>query len=198
MGCDIHFFAEYRDDENSPWKFLPAPGDGYDYKERDRIQAKGGKYECAHPYRYGVTSSECPPGYDDRWRSPEDTKPLSLRDWFDDRNYRLFGMLANVRNYGEVTPILGEEVIGKSEGPYGPEAIAHTRGWPDDCCEELEREREMIEHTPSWLTVREMLDHFKQLPPEETPNRFEACLQEMIEVAGVSPENIRAVFYFDN
>lgn len=306
MGCDIHFFAEYRKDANSPWEFLPAPDDGLDYEAENP--------EAAHPYRFGVNKTDVPgykPGYDYRYWSPEETDPPSLRDWFDDRNYSLFGMLANVRNgRGFAGCDMGDAVEPILPAP-------HTRGWPPDCCPELEAERANIEHTPTWLTVAEMQAYFdrkrsesrilrgvvpgsvyeklrdkgtlpeswsggisgKQIvvvapaiydlidkkkithkdtgapvepvnslvdvrdfpegmferekeqvrmhgimstlrggietapvdtkvrvyvraqwtvPFDEATKRFEACLAEMVDVAGVAPENIRAVFYFDS
>tara|TARA_R110000803_G_scaffold20201_12_gene52265 strand:- start:837 stop:1295 length:459 start_codon:yes stop_codon:yes gene_type:complete len=152
MGCDIHFFAEYREDALSPWKFLPAPGSACDY-------------------RYGEGDPERP-GYDGH-----SVDRRYLRDWFDERNYVLFGMLAGVR--GDAEP------------------VAEPRGWPADLCPELEAERSDIEHTPCWLMVYEMQEHFARRP-EHASADFETCLAEMVRVAGVGPENIRAVFYFDS
>jgi hypothetical protein len=165
MGCDIHFFAEHRKDADSPWEFLPAP-----------------PHEA--PYRYGAcdtSQSGYQPGYDNRYSDPGWRG--SMRDWFDDRNYDLFGALADVRTR-ELDPILPE-----------------TRGWPVDCCHEIRGEEENIEHTPNWLTVREMLDYFGRLRPdvrEAHASRFEECLREMLAASGREPENVRAVFYFDS
>lgn len=139
MGCDIHFFAEKRNATTGKWEFLPAPdAEGYMPGEADK-DTEGG----AWPYRYG-TGKDGYQGEDgDRW----------LRDWFDDRNYRLFGMLADVRN--------GTGFAGCRTG-NAVEPIAMPRGWPADLSPELEAERANIEHTPTYLTVREMLDYFER------------------------------------
>lgn len=179
MGCDIHFFAEYRTAADQPWRFLPAPPTGHDWQ---KVKDLGDAYAGGPPYRYGEldpSTTGYRPGYETEYDD-------CLRDWFDDRNYWLFAMLADVRNDGSVEPIL---------------PAPHTRGWPDDCCPELEAERVLIEHTPSWLTVREMMDYFERrrlAVLARYTERFEACLREMVSVAGVDPENIRAVFYFDS
>ena len=175
MGCDIHFFAEFRKDCNSPWQFLPAPPTGYDHLDEKASTV---------PYRFGIVDTSLPgytPGYDNRYDG--DDVAGFLRSWFDDRIYGLFAMLANVRNSWNIEPIL---------------PAPHTRGWPDDCCSQLRVEQEYIDHTPSWLTVREMLDYFYALRADERPASFMECLDEMVAAAGVDPENIRAVFYFDN
>lgn len=177
MGCDIHFFAEHRKDADSPWEFLPAP-----------------PHEA--PYRYGTCDTSKPgyqPGYDNRYEEPGVRGPL--RDWFDDQNYDLFGALANVRTR-ELEPILPARATQPWEDPD------HTRGWPDDCCLELrEAYDDSDAHSRNWLTVREMLDYFDRLRSEHREfhtSRFEACLREMMAASGKEPENIRAVFYFDN
>ena len=156
MGSDINFFAEKRNAETGAWEFLPAP------------EGEGRRRGAAWPYR-----RSCEDRYDGGYEVWPDGNRY-LRDWFDGRDYRLFGRLAGVRD--------------DSAAP-----ISEPRGWPGDLSPELEAEREWIEHTPTWLTVREMQEG---VPPEFED--FHACLAEMVEVARADPESIRAVFYFDS
>lgn len=154
MGTDIHFFAEYRDNPTAPWKFLPAPPtEGY-MPGDDEPDAEG--RPKGWPYRFGTVDTTAPgyvPGYDNRHVGCGDDRGY-LRNWFDDSNYRLFGMLANVRNgRGFADIVTGERV----------EPIAEPRGWPDDCCPELDEERTNIDHTPTWLTVAEMQEYFAKM-----------------------------------
>lgn len=61
---------------------------------------------------------------------------------FDNRSYRLFGFLAGVRNYSDVTP------------------ISEPRGFPDDASAEVKESYASWEsdaHTPSWLSVAELV-----------------------------------------
>ena len=67
--------------------------------------------------------------------------------YYSDRNYDLFAILANVRN--------GQGFAGVRTGA-GFQPIAEPRGWPSDCCPELSSLD--IGHTPSWLTLAEILD----------------------------------------
>ena len=65
-----------------------------------------------------------------------------LKEWFEDRNYRLFGMLAGVRCQD-----------------YDP--VAEPRGIPGDVSPEIQSQWiEFGEHTPSWLGLKELLDYF--------------------------------------
>lgn len=61
---------------------------------------------------------------------------------FDWRNYGVFGFLAGVRNYSSVP------------------MIAEPRGFPDDASAEVREQYErwdMDAHTPSWLSMAELL-----------------------------------------
>ncbi len=159
MGCDIHFFAEHRKDKNSLWEFLPAPNTGYSWEEKKRCEEAGEEYISGPSYRHIHDVSEnCPAGFTDRY---SDTN-FSMRSWFDSRNYYLFSVLAGVR--GNQTPILKT-----------------NRGWPEDCCEELFEEEDYIEHTPCWLTVREMQDHFEELKKEKVKVSGVIDYETMIE-----------------
>lgn len=68
---------------------------------------------------------------------------------YDGRNYELFAMLANVRNYGNVEP------------------ISEPKGIPDDCCDYIKKEDEYWSddgHSRSWLTLKELIDYKNEHP----------------------------------
>ena len=75
----------------------------------------------------------------DRWvHVPMEAEP------FSNRNYRVFGFLANVRNYSVVPP------------------IAMPRGFPEDASEDARKDYthwDWDAHTPSWLTVEELTNY---------------------------------------
>ena len=169
MGCDIHFFAERRN-EAGEWEYLPAPDDGYDYDIARAVREKLGtdSYKPPHPYRFASDERKVVNGYE-VW----DGEPFYMRDWFDDRNYKLFALLAGVRNYDGVEP------------------IAEPRGWPDDLSPELEAERKHIEHTPSWFTVAELQDYFARMHESLTPapGIVDGATYERLRDTGETPES---------
>jgi hypothetical protein len=119
MGCDIHVFVEKFDYDKDEWVYVPPPDVKVDYRwgtGNEVPMAPGGVYyEDNHAY---------------------------LVDWFDDRNYDLFALLADVRNGAGITP------------------LGFTEGWPRDISETLQKE--FIEHTPvhyEHTPVHYRLDH---------------------------------------
>ncbi len=120
MGCDIHLQVERR--VNGKWTRVE--------KLPPRVCSWcGGK---GH-YEHRPKEDPC------YWckGSGADTRP------FNDRNYEVFAILANVRNDGNVTP------------------IADPRGLPEDCTHSgtggREADYEYGDHSFSWLTLRELL-----------------------------------------
>lgn len=89
----------------------------------------------------------------DEWVPSEwDQSSLEVRkSFYKDRCYDLFGILADVRN--------GSGFAGAKTGE-GFVPISAPRGLPNDLSPELQREAdEGMDHTPSWLTLRELLDY---------------------------------------
>lgn len=96
MGCDIHSFAEVK--ENGSWKVV------------------------------------------------EDYRP------FQDRNYQLFALLADVRN--------GSGFAGCDTGNH-IEPISIPKGLPKDCSAKVQLNSDDWDidgHSHSWLTLKELLD----------------------------------------
>ena len=151
MGCDIHLFAEKRDGD--VWKFLPAPGDGHDWDEKKKAEEAGREYDCPYPYRYMSSMCKTVDGRD-IYGDEDSSGPHSLHDWFDDHNYRLFGMLANVRNgFGFAGVDTGDAVT----------PVAVPKGIPNNACPEYKAECESWGadgHSHSYFTVAELRAYF--------------------------------------
>ncbi len=128
---------------------------------------------------------------------------------FDDRDYGLFGFLADVRNYSAVPP------------------LSPPRGLPDDVSDEV---REMSDwqggyHSHSWFTLKELLDFDYSQSSEDRrytdekgnggataePGKGETTtyreffsetffrdLEILNQCFGEKPEDVRVVFWFDN
>lgn len=139
MGTDIHMLVEKRTAYKGVYhgweRVLPPPA----YR--------------VWPDWYGHPLEQAAPHEAVRWAT----------GWYDDRNYSLFSMLADVRNgFGFAGVLTGER--------FKP--IAKPRGWPSDPGPELRKfiacaeEDEPIgwpdgdtypgDHTPSWLTLVEL------------------------------------------
>ena len=90
----------------------------------------------------------------DKWSNPysDDHKDVDSKDeFYGNRNYDLFAILANVRN--------GYGFAGSPTG-FGFVPICEPKGFPEDACEEVKELCEHCgEHTPSWLTLKEILDY---------------------------------------
>ncbi len=77
------------------------------------------------------------------YKEDEYEKEYEIVHLYDGRNYGLFGVLADVRNY------------------YGNEYISEPKGLPDDICETIKKEYEWWEgdaHSCSWFTAKELFD----------------------------------------
>lgn len=90
----------------------------------------------------------------DKWERDDGYVSVKYEDeFYGDRNYSLFAILANVRN--------GFGFAGTPTGT-GFVPISQPRGIPEDVCPEI---REVYEdygrhdHSHSWLTVRELLEY---------------------------------------
>ena len=108
---------------------------------------------------------------------------LRCKHIFSDRNYTLFGILAGVRN-------------------HSVEPIASPRGFPDDASFVVRQlfEHYGSEHTPSWLTLKE-LAWYNWTPVHNETKNFEAVIEELSNKCGYMDfdmDDIRIVFWFDS
>lgn len=124
--------------------------------------------------------------------APDDPRPYrfdwgqegglpGLKEWFEDRNYALFGMLAGVRDRS-----------------YPP--VDEPRGIPHNVSSELHSQWiEFGEHTPSWLLLSELLAYFTDPVDLDLgfTERFRDFLTEL-GTYGTPPETLRIVFWFDS
>lgn len=117
--------------------------------------------------------------------------------FYDDRSYGLFALLADVRNYSEVP------------------TIHKRRGLPDDIVNQLENDDEIDgvwlgDHSFTWYTLDELLDfNYKQRFVDKRefgnpdcaiediiPDYYFSILEELKKLG--DPKNTRIVMGFDN
>jgi len=103
-----------------------------------------------------------------------------------DRYYRLFAILADVRNINQLEP------------------IAKPKGFPEDASDTVKRKRQeqMIYfcHSSSYLTLREIVD-YKQNSTSSNLRCLNEIIDKLTEIAQDNEEyyeNVRIVFWFDN
>lgn len=127
MGCDIHNHIEYKKNiyigDNSEGKPV--------YEERWIC----GDYFKVNPYY-------------NKWENDSE-KPFELVRFCEDRNYGLFSLLADVRNYSNNKP------------------ISEPKGLPNDLSNEVIEDAEhwgLDGHSHSFFTLKELLDYQKEQP----------------------------------
>lgn len=131
MGCDIHFFVEVKQ-PNGTWKEVVTNLVwGWDGVTQVPLGTPITKEEMIE--RRKVNNYN--PDYDDMW---------DVR-YYNGRNYALFSVLANVRNF-----------------EYNIKPIDDPRGLPEDVSEtikKLEEERRDSIHSQTWLTLSEIIKY---------------------------------------
>lgn len=173
MGCDIHLYCEIKRDgkwrpitTQEAFENLPEPWMVLAYRE-DAEKARAGAKEVGHwkEPRFAIEA------FDDAmhaWKFGEERdyerkkgkdgkypwRKLLLIELDIDRNYDLFGMLADVRN--------GRGFAGCETGD-GFEPIADPRGLPKDVSDPVKAESDRWDsdgHSHSWLTLAELQAYF--------------------------------------
>jgi len=160
MGCDIHLYVEKLD--RGVWTFV-APQVG----KCPDCEGTG------EPY-HKLESTRC------CWSC--NGKGLREIDWYEGRNYTLFGVLAGVRG--------GEAQIDDPRGV--PDNMSNTvdeihwAGAPDI-------------HSHSWFTLKELLDHnWTQYHDEyQSCEHFVVDTLNRLKALG-DPAEIRVIFWFDS
>lgn len=129
----------------------------------------------------------------DEWINDPRLEIMEVRQrYWEDRNYLLFAILANVRNQYNIQP------------------ISLPKGLPDDVSPEVKKQSDEENgdvHTRSWLTLKELLEYDWQQTMED--DNEEIYPYEELVIPFVSefisrlskidePENVRMVFWFDN
>lgn len=167
MGCDIHFYTERWTSSNN----YEGPRD----LSEDRDQKLNEVLEDV-PTKFRWVSADSWKKEDGEWRV-EWNKQL-----YSDRNYYLFGILADVRNRGGVEP------------------INYPKGIPDDAssgyrymCDRWDGDA----HSHSYFTLDELLNiHWSEYDYDYIGG-FMETLEKMKEI-DEDPLNVRCCFFFDN
>ncbi len=133
MGTDIHLVVERKID--GVWQRVHPPDD---YPARDPYLAR----------EYAALSDEQKARPDDGYSMAGYYVKKYRTDWYSERNYACFAILADVRN--------GRGFAGIKTGDgYVP--ITPRRGVPDDLSPDVDQDRDLGDHSFSWLTVKELL-----------------------------------------
>ncbi len=183
MGTDISLFAEKREPDGS-WAILPAPPDGYSRNDEHAAEKRGEDYQPLHGYR---TKFESDHGVLLDGIVVYENGHRHLREWFGDRNYDLFAMLANLRN--------GVGFAGRKRGEV-LDPIDEPRGIPEDASPEYREEAARSEsHTFTYYTVEELREYLELFEYEDKAGRFMLLLDELTEYGDAN--DIRVVCHFD-
>lgn len=130
MGCDIHLFVERRDPDSGAWVAIDGPDLIY---LRHAQSVKEGKEDRIPSYA---------------------AEERSYDGWFyEGRDYTLFAILADVRNYDGITPIHARRGLPKDISPY---VLKVARDYGNDG------------YSPSWCSYRELREYFVTHPPTIT------------------------------
>lgn len=126
-------------------------------------------------------------------RTPDGWQELGNEDdWYDHRNYGVFAVLADVRNYPD----------------HKITTLAAPRGLPEDLSQTVRVAAEVWAddgYSHSWFTIGELMayDHWMGAAPPDGAWRVADSywldvMHRMEELAGDDPTSVRAVFWFDS
>ena len=167
MGCDIHFYVERWTSSNN----YGGPRDLSDDREQKLSEVLRDV-----PTKFRWVSA-------DNWQIEDGEWQIDWNDeYYGDRNYYIFGVLADVRNDGGVEP------------------IDYPKGIPDDAstgylykCEQWDSDA----HSHSYFTLDELLNvDWSEYEPGYISDFMEA-LEKMKKIDS-DPLNVRCCFFFDN
>lgn len=163
MGYDIHMYVEKY--ENNEWIPVAGKHPMFDFYYNQSLKA--------------LTESERIL----KFQQAKNYDTTTMDKWFYcDRNYTLFSLLANVRNYdGEIEP------------------ISEPRGIPEDVSDFVNSRWESWHgdgHSDSYFTLKELLD-FNWEYYKDSCSYFISRL-EILKKISDDYDNVRLVFWFDN
>lgn len=164
---------------------------GCDIHTRVEFQNREGNWICGDFFRIN-------PYY--KASDPYEIDPMMVVEVGGDRNYRLFAVLANVRNYDDI--------------PY----IDNPRDIPDDACARTRRDYLFWQedaHSASYFTLKELIEWNETAEPVEGYDGemykpLDSLIEELIKrgedlglwysenKARESGDKLRFVFWFDN
>jgi hypothetical protein len=173
MGCDIHLAAEVLNDDK--WEYVDPPIEVCEFCKGTGIQSS----------RFGVDELGLVKAGLPCWACANENLGFGIgkpgweqRGWYHDRNYRVFSVLADVRNYHDrcIVP------------------ISEPRGLPEDVTPES-LDRMSHEHSATWLDLVEVMAY----DWTSIGDAGDYFLERMKMLAGVTGERrCRLVFDFDS
>lgn len=162
MGCDIHLIAEIK--QSWGWKRIyPAPAERevYHVERMAEEESEGWGWNHAH----------------------------AMLGWYHERNYALFGILADVR--GDGPPIAAPRGYPEDLSPEGKHwASQYDNGCAGECVDISPGE-----HSFSWLTLAELQAHEPQI--RSADEDFATRVIPALAKRG-KPHEVRIVFGFDS
>ena len=149
MGCDIHIHIEYK-------RKIYI---GRDANNEPQYQERWicGDYFKPNPY-FNINKKE---------------KEYKLVGFCDDRNYALFSILADVRNYANM------------------DYISQPKGLPEDITEIVKKdadEWDLDGHSHSYLTLKELIDFHNKSLPLKRRGMISPQSQKDLDEKGITPE----------
>jgi len=123
--------------------------------------------------------------YDKRYEGNDEWWCSFAKDIQIDRNYTLFSVLANVRNYSE----------------EGIKPISEPRGVPENVSFEFKDELEewgSDAHSASWVTHAELNDYTDKYPDVINLEKEDWFIAMKNLATKYGDKNVRLVFFFDN
>ena len=147
--------------------------DIHTYKEK----RQNGAWVSCDTWEISKEYEDDPARYERAWPYPT----------YHSRNYVQFGLMAGVR--------------------WSSPHTVQPKGAPDDASMEVQREIEQWDcdgHSHSWLTLREMKELAAKVLVSRTDENHSHALEglnnliQSVDEEGVSPDDIRVVFFFDN
>lgn len=183
MGCDIHFYVEVK--KENGWELAPGQLEpcenckGTMLDPDEKHCSNCGKRLKHHEEGTGkcffeaTTVNLVPDPCTYRCRDGKDLKQIFYRG----RDYNLFGILSEVR---------GDGVPGFTKG---------SCGMPADPSPELAHYSQSSDwHSHTWYTLAEL----KRFRWTQQEHAFFARTVQMMQELDPNPENVRAVFWYDN
>lgn len=180
MGCDIHFYVERKTTQN-----YEGPKDVSEERENTLNEIledseKQERWVSVDKWVYKEDEWSDEPGKM-TWEIPWGT------NYYRGRNYYLFSLLADVRNYhGEITP------------------LSDPRGIPDDASAGYRYELKRWGgdyHSPTYYTLEELLNvdwgKYNKGDYEGYLDDFLESIERM-KLIDDDPSKVRCVFFFDN
>ncbi len=174
MGCDIHFFTERWTNQKEYF----GPKDIQLERDRKLEVIIGDQSESEFAW---VTADTWEKSGNDYWVSSE---------FYEDRNYFLFAILADVRNGYDIEP------------------LSQPKGIPEDSCYPIKYIVDQWSgdgHSHSYFTLKELLEvdwdkYCTKSPDVDRSNWLDGFKEKLnnLKELDTNPENVRCVFFFDN